>query len=132
MKMNPVVHFEMPHDDGKRMAEFYTRAFGWNIEFLGEDMGNYILATTSEADSDGRPQKPGMINGGFYKKSEDQLSWYPSVVIAVDDLQKSMKHVERAGGKVVADWEIPNVGHYASVVDTEGNRIGVLETKMER
>ena len=28
-KTNPVVHFEMPATDGKRMSEFYTNAFGW-------------------------------------------------------------------------------------------------------
>jgi len=27
--MNPVVHFEMPAKDRKRMADFYTRVFGW-------------------------------------------------------------------------------------------------------
>ncbi len=27
--MNPVVHFEMPPEDRKRMANFYTTAFGW-------------------------------------------------------------------------------------------------------
>jgi predicted enzyme related to lactoylglutathione lyase len=28
-KMNPVVHFEMPANDRKRMADFYTKVFGW-------------------------------------------------------------------------------------------------------
>ncbi len=28
-KMNPVVHFEMAAENGKRMAEFYTNVFGW-------------------------------------------------------------------------------------------------------
>ena len=34
--MNPVVHFEMPAEDRKRMAEFYTKVFGWKTEQLGE------------------------------------------------------------------------------------------------
>jgi len=38
---DPVVHFEMPAEDRKRMAKFYTKAFGWQTQFLGEDMGNY-------------------------------------------------------------------------------------------
>lgn len=131
MKMNPVVHFEMPYDNSRRMADFYGKVFGWNIEFLGEDIGNYILASTSEADSEGRPTKSGMINGGFYKKSEDPLSWCTSVVISVDNLQESMEHVKKAGGKVAADCEISNVGHYASVADVEGNRIEILQPKMQ-
>ena len=43
MEMNPVVHFEMPAEDRKRMADFYTKVFGWKIQQLGEDMGNYCL-----------------------------------------------------------------------------------------
>jgi predicted enzyme related to lactoylglutathione lyase len=39
-KMNPVVHFEMPATDRVRMADFYTRVFGWQADMLGEEMGN--------------------------------------------------------------------------------------------
>ncbi len=40
--MDPVVHFEMPAEDTKRMADFYASAFGWQPRFFGEDMGNYV------------------------------------------------------------------------------------------
>jgi predicted enzyme related to lactoylglutathione lyase len=33
-KMNPVVHFEMPAKDNKRVADFYTKAFGWKMNQL--------------------------------------------------------------------------------------------------
>ena len=49
--MNPVVHFEMPYDDRQRMAQFYASAFGWQTQLLDEDMGNYVLATTTETDA---------------------------------------------------------------------------------
>ena len=55
-KMNPVVHFEMPAGDRIQMADFYSRVFGWQTEMLGEEMGNYVLATTSENDENGRPK----------------------------------------------------------------------------
>ena len=66
-KMNPVVHFEMPYDDRERMAKFYQNAFGWQTQMLGEEMGNYVLATTTETDGS-RPTEPGAINGGFFPK----------------------------------------------------------------
>jgi predicted enzyme related to lactoylglutathione lyase len=66
-KMNPVVHFEMPYDDRERMAKFYQHAFSWQTRMPGEEMGNYVPATTTESD-DGRPKKPGAINGGFFPK----------------------------------------------------------------
>ena len=51
--MNPVVHFEMPAEDRKRIADFYTKVFGWKTEQLGEDIGNYVLATTTDSDENG-------------------------------------------------------------------------------
>ena len=44
--MNPVVHFEMPAQDRKRMAQFYTRAFGWQTQMMGPEMGDYVVVTT--------------------------------------------------------------------------------------
>jgi uncharacterized protein len=128
MKMNPVVHFEMPADDRKRMAEFYTRAFGWGTQQLGPEMGNYVVVTTGETDETGRPRHPGVINGGFFQKTADRPSQYPSVVIAVDNVQDSMKKVTAAGGRVLGEpMEIPGVGLYVSFVDTEGNRVSMLQ-----
>ena len=49
-KMSSVVHFEMPYDDRERMAKFYQSAFGWQTQMFGEEMGNYVLATTTETD----------------------------------------------------------------------------------
>jgi predicted enzyme related to lactoylglutathione lyase len=124
---NPVVHFEMPAEDRKRMADFYTKAFGWRTQQLGEEMGNYVLATTTESDENG-PKKPGSINGGFYTKTDDMPAQYPSVVIAVDDIKDSMKKVAQAGGKVLGEpMEIPGVGQYVSFFDTEGNRVSMLQ-----
>jgi predicted enzyme related to lactoylglutathione lyase len=125
--MNPVVHFELPAEDRKRMADFYTKVFGWKIEQLGEDMGNYVLATTTDSDEKG-PKKPGAINGGFFQKTDDKPAQYPSVVIAVDDIEEHIKTLERAGGKVLGKpMDIPGVGLYVSFLDTEGNRIGMIQ-----
>ena len=125
--MNPVVHFEMPADDRQRMADFYIRAFGWQTQMLGEEMGNYVIANTGENDEHGRPKMPGTINGGFYPRKADWPAQYPSIVIAVDDIQQSMKKVTQAGGTILGEpMEIPGVGQYVSFYDTEGNRASLL------
>ena len=125
--MNPVVHFEMPYDNRKRMAKFYESAFGWQTQMLGEDMGNYVLATTTETGESG-PKKPGAINGGFFPKNPDWPAQHPSIVIAVDNIKESVKKVTDAGGKVLGDpMEIPGVGQYVSFTDTEGNRVSMLQ-----
>lgn len=125
--MNPVVHFEMPYDDRKRMAKFYESAFGWKTQVLGEEMGDYVLVTT--AVSDAKPGTPaGAINGGFYPKKPDWPAQHPSIVIAVDDIKVSARKVTKAGGKVLGEpMEIPGVGHYVSFTDTEGNRVSMLQ-----
>jgi len=126
--MNPVVHFEMPAEDRKRVAVFYTKVFGWQTQLLGPEMGDYVLATTTEPGPDGRPKKPGAINGGFYKKDNEKPAQYPSVVIAVDDIKEHMKKVNKAGGEVLGDpVEIPGIGWYVSFFDTEGNRVSMLQ-----
>ena len=125
--MDPVVHFEMPATDRKRMAGFYSKAFGWQAQMLGPEMGDYVVVTTTETDENG-PKKPGAINGGFYPKKDDWPAQYPAVVIAVDDIKTSMKKVADAGGKVLGDpMDIPGVGTYVSFYDTEGNRASILQ-----
>lgn len=127
-KMSPVVHFEMPAEDRKRMADFYSRVFGWQTEMLGPEMGNYVLARTTECDRTGFPKEPGAINGGFFAKDPDMPAQFPSVVIAVDDIRASMKNVAKTGGEVLGEpMEIPGVGQYVSFFDTEGNRASMLQ-----
>jgi uncharacterized protein len=125
--VDSVVHFEMPYDDRNRMAKFYESAFGWRIQMLGQDMGNYVLATTTETDEAG-PKRPGAINGGFFPRQQDPRMQCPSFVIAVDDIEESLKKITAAGGKPLGEpTEIPGVGQYVAVIDTEGNRVGVLQ-----
>jgi predicted enzyme related to lactoylglutathione lyase len=130
MKMNPVTHFEMPAEDRKRMAGFYTKVFGWKTQQLGEEMGNYVLVTTTDSDEKGRPKTVGTINGGFFQKADDKPSQYPSVVIAVEHIKEHMTKVEQAGGKVLGEpWDIPGVGLYVSFLDTEGNRVSMIQPR---
>jgi predicted enzyme related to lactoylglutathione lyase len=126
--MNPVVHFEFPYDNRERIARFYQSAFGWKLQMLGEDMGHYGVATTAEADA--RPGAPaGAINGGFFPRKKDWPAQYPSVVIAVPDVQEAMARITAAGGKVLGEpVEIPGIGLYVAFFDTEENRVSVLQT----
>ena len=127
--MNPVVHFEMPYENRDRMTDFYTKAFGWQPEMLGPEMGNYVIVTTSERDPVTKyPMKPGRINGGFFKKDESKPAQVPSVVIAVDDIKAHMKMIEEAGGKVLGEpVDIPGNGLYVAFFDTEGNRVSIIQ-----
>ncbi len=127
--MNPVVHFEMPAENKKRMINFYSKVFGWQTQMMGHDMGEYVVVTTTESDKkSGRPITPGAINGGFYLKTDDQMNQHPSVVIAVNNIQESMRKTKAAGGKIHGKPDdIPGVGKYVSFIDTESNRVSMLQ-----
>lgn len=130
--MNPVVHFEMPYEDKERMANFYSSAFGWQMQRLGSEMNDYVIATTAEMDEATHfPKKPGSINGGFFPRNE--AAKVPSVVIGVEDIRDAMKKVVEAGGKLSQDMTggepvmIPGVGWYISFTDTEGNQVSLMQ-----
>jgi predicted enzyme related to lactoylglutathione lyase len=125
--MNPVIHFEMPYDNRERMAKFYETAFGWRMNKLGAEMGNYVVAATSEKDAIPDAFR-GTINGGFFARDTGKPGQVPSVVIAVPEIGAAMNAVNAAGGKVLdGPMEIPGIGQYASFNDTEGNRVGMLQ-----
>src|SRR5688572_20153606 len=100
MKSDPVVHFEMPYENHQRLADFYSKTFGWQIHKLGSEMGDYVLAGTTETDENQMIKTPGNINGGFYPKTPDTPPT-PSVVISVSDIQASMKKITECG------WQNP-------------------------
>ena len=130
MKKNPVVHFEMPAEDRERMADFYSTVFGWETQFFGEDMGNYVTVTTTDLDENRMPKTPGSINGGFYPK-QDSPAKYPSLVISVENIHDAMKRVKDSGGEVLGEpVDIPGIGTYVSFHDTEGNRVSLLQAAM--
>ena len=131
-KMNPVVHFEMPYEDSDRMAVFYETVFGWKMTKLGPEMMDYVIAKTAEAnekhDSIYEDVARGTIGGGFFPKNQDPSNQYPSLVIAVDDIQESMELINKNGGKVLGEpMDIPGTGTYVSFIDTEGNRASIIQ-----
>ena len=125
---SPVVHFEMPYENQQRVTKFYSDAFGWEMQKMGEEMGNYITAATTETDENRMVKTPGTINGGFFPKNPELPSLFPSVVIAVDDINESMNKIKSLGGEVFGEpVEIPGIGHYVSFADTEDNRASILQ-----
>lgn len=131
--MNSVVHFEMPAEDTKRMAEFYTNVFGWKANFLGEEMGHYVTVSTAETDENGMLQKPGAINGGLYPKNQNMPNNCPSLVIEVDDINDHIQKVTEGGGQILGSpTDIPGIGKYVSFKDTEGNVCSILQPIMSQ
>ncbi len=46
--MNRVVHFEIHAKDFDKLQKFYQDIFGWDIQDMGPQMGNYRTVTTGK------------------------------------------------------------------------------------
>lgn len=124
--MDRVCHFEIPYCEKNRAEKFYQDVFGWQIMPAPGDMP-YAFAITTEVDEQFQPKQAGGINGGMYAR-DDVVSHTPVVVIEVDSCEQRIADVEAAGGsKIAGPNEIPNMGIYAQVKDSEENIIGLWQ-----
>ena len=121
---NRVVHFEIEAADRARATNFYAKAFGWQLQQLGEEMGQYVVVTT------GDPKEPGGINGGIYGTApgaSKEINAF-SCAIGVDNIDQSIASVKSAGGEVQGDkMDVPTVGTFIRCKDTEGNVFTMLQ-----
>src|SRR3979409_1440766 len=93
---NRIVHFEIEAVDQERAKNFYSQAFGWDMQQMGEDMGNYVVVTTGDL------KEPGGINGGIYSTppgATKELNAF-SCVVGVDNIDQAIANVKAAGGQV--------------------------------
>ena len=128
--MNKVIHFEIPYDDRKRANRFYSETFGWELQNLPMEgvEGGYTIARTAETDENHMIKEPGAINGGMYMRGQENVPTSPVITIGVDSIDSHLEKVKTAGGDVVLPkGEVPDMGYYAYVKDTEGNVIGLWE-----
>lgn len=117
--MGRVVHFEIGADDPDRAAEFYRKAFNWEISDWGGPM-RYLLVTTGAADEPG-------INGAIMQRAEHQQAVINSIDVA--SWEAGAKSVVEAGGRLLMEkTAIPGIGYFAYCTDTEGNVFGILES----
>src|SRR4051812_22982755 len=121
---NRVVHFEIEATDRERAKNFYARAFGWEMQQMGQEMGDYVVVIT------GDPKEPAAINGGIFSSqpgAAKELNAY-SCVVGVDNIDDAIANVKSAGGQVLGDkMDIPSVGTFVRCKDTEGNIFTMLQ-----
>lgn len=122
--MDKVVHFEIPIDDPDRAKTFYSAVFGWQFADLpGMD---YTLVTTVPTDEQQTPVEPGAINGGLVKRTAQVGA--PVLVVNVSSVDEYLDKISTTGGSVIRPTtEIPGMGRYAYVADSEGNVIGLWQ-----
>jgi predicted enzyme related to lactoylglutathione lyase len=128
MVMRKVVHFEIPAEDLDRAKNFYGSVFGWELQTMPMEGGEYTIVKTTAVDEQTQmPTEPGAINGGMMRRDERVTS--PVITVDVDAIDDALKQIEARGGSTVTPrTPIPGMGAFAYFKDTEGNLLGLWET----
>ncbi|WP_413768794.1 VOC family protein [Rhodococcus pyridinivorans] len=122
-----VVHFEVPFSDGDRAREFYKQAFGWDYHEMPEF--NYTGVSTGPAAENGMPAEPGYIGGGMFER-EPSFPRGPVITIDVESIDDTLAAITTLGGEPVGEkTAVGDMGYAAYFKDTEGNVMGLWETK---
>jgi len=121
---NNIQSFTVTADDVGRARRFYEQAFGWRFEPWGPP-DFYLIHTGTESD-------PGLL--GLMHKRREPVTGAGMIgfecTIGVEDIDKTIRSVEAAGGKIVMQKShIPTVGICIYFNDTEGNFVGALQAE---
>jgi predicted enzyme related to lactoylglutathione lyase len=109
---NPVVHFEITGRDGRKLQDFYSQVFGWQLN--ADNPMNYGLV-----DNGGEG-----INGGISAGDQPHAMFY----IAVSDPDEYLPKIEAMGGRVAHPTEvITGMVTFAHFTDPEGNLVGLVK-----
>ena len=108
---------ELMTRDVKKAKDFYKKTLGWTYEDapMGDMYGTYTIVKS------GDQMVAGMfkMDGPMFEGQPE--SWF--TYVAVDDLDKRLKKVKEAGGKVLREpWDVPGVGRIA-IVEAAGGAV---------
>ena len=138
--MNRVVHFEIHAEDVERAKKFYKDVFGWEMQQMGSEYGNYVVVVTGPGPDEiakGTVKMEDLgINGGMMKRGapvppQGQGPNAYVCIISVDNIDMYITKAEAAGGKPQTEkMDVPNVGKLRYYKDTEGNIFGIIQPTM--
>jgi uncharacterized protein len=120
MKQGDFTHIEIPADDPERAKRFYGGLFGWNFAPETPGFEGYHMFESS-AGQEG--------TGGAIGKRGEMAPEKLRVYVNVDSIDETAAKVEGLGGSITeAKAEVPGMGWYAVLTDTEGNEIALWES----
>lgn len=113
----PVVHWEIIGKDAKKLQDFYSKLFDWNIN--ADNPMNYGLV-----------QAQGKGIGGGISADTQGGSGHVTIYAEVDDLQAYLDKAESMGAKtIVPVTEIPGMVTFALFADPEGHVVGLVKSE---
>jgi predicted enzyme related to lactoylglutathione lyase len=116
MAHGEINHIEFPADDLERAKRFYTAVAGWEFGSM-DGFPDYWLFRTSEGYG-GAIGKRGVSTGEVVRD-----------YIEVSSIDEALVAAERTGGSVKEPkQDIPGMGWFAVVIDTEGSEVGLFQS----
>ena len=114
MANNTFCHVEFQCTDLQRAQRFYKGLFDWTFREFGDDM-----VVFGQGDQH---------LGGLQRAESVSPGTSPSVWIQVEKIEPYLEKAPKVGGKAGSEKQpIPNVGFSASVIDPDGNCVGLVE-----
>lgn len=109
-------HVEIPADDPERAKRFYGELFGWQFQEPPGMEGYHMFQAG-----------PGEVGGAIGKRGE-MASESMVQYVTVDSLDETLAKASDLGGEVITPrTEVPGMGWYGVVRDSEGGEIGLWE-----
>ncbi len=110
-----VAHWEFWSENPDTLAEFYRRAFDWNVNFV-PNLNYHLVESGGE----------GGIGGGIMKPQAGPWPGNMAFYIRVDDLDRYRKSIVAAGGKIIVEeQQVPDVGTFSLFEDPDGRVLGI-------
>lgn len=111
---SPLVHIEVAGRDAKKLQEFFTQLFGWQMN--ADNPMNYGVFNLSDQVGGGVGPAP--------EGSEGHSMFY----IGVPDVEAALQKAESLGGKrLFGPMDVPGGPTIAHFADPEGHPIGLFQ-----
>lgn len=129
IKENPVCWFELPVTDMERAIGFYEYVFGVEMECENKSTCADTVMIFFPHSISGKGVFGSLTKSPYMQPSVSGAMLYFSST--VDDVALELSRVEFAGGKILVQktFIAEDIGYFGIVLDTEGNRIGIMSTK---
>jgi predicted enzyme related to lactoylglutathione lyase len=119
MAHGQINHIEIPADDPERARRWYKAVAGWDTAD-STNMPNYWLFRFAEG------------FGGAIGKRGETAGQHLRDYLEVDSIDEALAASDANGGRTAEPKnEIPGVGWFAVVHDSEGNELGLFQTSRQ-
>jgi hypothetical protein len=117
----PVVHFEVIGKDGKKLINYYSELFGWEID--ANNPMNYGIVTR-----EGNVNSHGVGIGGGVGPAPPGYTGHVTFYVEVPDVEAALAKAESLGGKrVMGPDKVNDETELGQFLDSEGHLIGLIK-----